>query len=296
MPRRAPRAALVRVVLAAAAVGAPFTATTGARAESTICVGVVVDYGDATGAPSGPRGTCVEVSPGSTGADVLAKRASQLGTMRPRYNSSGLLCAIDGYPESGCAERTSDDYEYWSYWHRPPGGGAWQYARVGPGSYEVHDGEVEGWRFQSGNGTRSDPAPRSSVTFTQLCPDEASPTPRPSRPPTTAPARPTTTPPATSPGPAGQTSRPTAGAPQPTDRSSDSSTSGVSPTTAASATSAGTPGTAGPSASTSIPATIIDTAGGPPRRGSDVPWGTIGGGVAVAALLGVTFWRARRGP
>ena len=33
------------------------------------------------------------------------------------FGTSGLLCAIDGYPAGGCGDRTGQGgYHYWSYW------------------------------------------------------------------------------------------------------------------------------------------------------------------------------------
>lgn len=60
-------------------------------------------------------------------------------------------------------------YRYWSYWRRAPGATGWTYAASGPG-YRVPDGAVEGWRFQDyGSANPSDPPPRSSATFDQIC-------------------------------------------------------------------------------------------------------------------------------
>jgi hypothetical protein len=103
-----------------------------------------------------------------SGAVLLAKRAKLLGTAAPRFNSSGLLCAIDGYPTDGCGEQTGSKYAYWSYWHGA--GGAWSYSTVGPGGSRVHASSVEGWRFQpEGAGNPSDPPPRGSADPAATC-------------------------------------------------------------------------------------------------------------------------------
>jgi hypothetical protein len=63
-------------------------------------------------------------------------------------------------------------YDYWSYWHKPPGATSWQYSTVGPsGYYLVKDKpQVEGWRFALGTASPSDPQPRPvSVTYDQYC-------------------------------------------------------------------------------------------------------------------------------
>jgi hypothetical protein len=69
-------------------------------------VGVVVDFGLASDAPAHqkpPAGVvrgCVSVHDGATGADVLeAAGAVRIGT----GSDAGLVCGIDGYPETECA-------------------------------------------------------------------------------------------------------------------------------------------------------------------------------------------------
>ncbi|WP_372442637.1 SCO2322 family protein [Streptomyces pactum] len=67
-------------------------------------VAVVIDFGTAADAPGGvtppkARTACARVGSGATAADALAAVAEPL-----RYNSSALLCAIAGYPRTGCAE------------------------------------------------------------------------------------------------------------------------------------------------------------------------------------------------
>ncbi|MFG2677729.1 SCO2322 family protein [Streptomyces sp. NPDC048392] len=70
-------------------------------------VALVLDFGTAPDAPSGetppaPRTACARVSPDATTADALAAVAGPL-----RYDTNALLCAIAGYPESGCGEQVS---------------------------------------------------------------------------------------------------------------------------------------------------------------------------------------------
>jgi hypothetical protein len=111
---------------------------------------------------------CVPAESSDSGAALLAKRAEMLGVPAPRFNSSGLLCAIDGYPSDGCGEQTGAKYAYWSYWHGS--GGAWSYSSVGPAGSRVHAKSVEGWRFQpEGAGNPSDPAPRGSADPAKTC-------------------------------------------------------------------------------------------------------------------------------
>ncbi|MEV7870576.1 SCO2322 family protein [Streptomyces sp. NPDC088124] len=72
-------------------------------------IAVVVDPGTAADAPAGEEppallARCARVGTDATAADALAAVAKPL-----RYNSDALLCAISGYPESGCGEQVPDD-------------------------------------------------------------------------------------------------------------------------------------------------------------------------------------------
>ncbi|MFD4260301.1 SCO2322 family protein [Streptomyces sp. NPDC058534] len=72
-------------------------------------VALVLDFGTAADASSGetppaPRTACAQVAPDATTADALADVAGPL-----RYNTSALLCAIAGYPKSGCGDQVSGE-------------------------------------------------------------------------------------------------------------------------------------------------------------------------------------------
>ncbi|CAM5509953.1 Secreted protein OS=Streptomyces alboniger OX=132473 GN=CP975_10425 PE=4 SV=1 [Streptomyces alboniger] len=74
-------------------------------------VALVIDYGRAQDAPGGGqppkrRSACARVDGDATSAEALASVAKPL-----RYDSKALLCAIDGYPKSGCGEQVSGDGE-----------------------------------------------------------------------------------------------------------------------------------------------------------------------------------------
>ncbi|RNG32507.1 SCO2322 family protein [Streptomyces botrytidirepellens] len=67
-------------------------------------IAVVLDFGTAKDAPDGrtpptSRTACARVGEDATAGEALAAVAKPL-----RYNSSALLCAIAGYPTSGCGE------------------------------------------------------------------------------------------------------------------------------------------------------------------------------------------------
>jgi MYXO-CTERM domain-containing protein len=72
-------------------------------------VALVIDFGTPAHAPDGerppePRTECAPADDGATVAEILAEVVEPL-----RYDSSGLLCAIAGYPEQGCGEQVSTD-------------------------------------------------------------------------------------------------------------------------------------------------------------------------------------------
>ncbi|WP_156726766.1 SCO2322 family protein [Streptomyces apocyni] len=72
-------------------------------------VALVIDFGTAQDAPQGetppkPRTVCARVAPDATTAEALAEVAKPL-----RYDSSAMLCAIAGYPKTGCGEQVSSD-------------------------------------------------------------------------------------------------------------------------------------------------------------------------------------------
>jgi hypothetical protein len=175
---------------AAHAVGGSFACATGEAR-----VAVVVDPGEGGSVTS----VCVPAGARDNGATILAARASLLGRPQPRFNSSGLLCAIDGYPASGCGEQHGGRYAYWGYYHGANGG--WSYSNLGPAAVRVQDGVVEGWRFHAdGAGNPTDPPPRASADAAATC--------VPPQPPATGPAA---TAPGAPPGTAGAAAPPGTG-------------------------------------------------------------------------------------
>ncbi|MBT2366332.1 hypothetical protein J7E88_13705 [Streptomyces sp. ISL-10] len=70
-------------------------------------VALVVDFGTPEDAaqgerPPAQRTACAQLAQEATAAEALAQVAKPL-----RYNSEALLCAISGYPRSGCGEQVS---------------------------------------------------------------------------------------------------------------------------------------------------------------------------------------------
>ncbi len=137
-----------------------------ASAAGTIHVGLVIDYGtvDSAGSSRTTTRQCVALPDSGknrSGANALmAVDTNGHAGHVLRWSSSGLLCAIDGYPATGCGESSATGYRYWSYWH---GGDSWSYSSVGPDSFTPKDGAVEGWHFIDGTGTtESGREPQSS--------------------------------------------------------------------------------------------------------------------------------------
>ncbi|MEU0132552.1 SCO2322 family protein [Streptomyces sp. NPDC006296] len=74
-------------------------------------IALVIDPGTAADAPDGEeppaaRTACARVAPDASTAEALASVAKPL-----RYDSAAMLCAIAGYPRTGCGEQTGGEAE-----------------------------------------------------------------------------------------------------------------------------------------------------------------------------------------
>ena len=272
-------AAVAAVVASIVAVPGGVVGTTAACAADENRFAIVVDFGDATGTPGGNTVSCVTVDADDTAADALVTRARLLGRPVPRYNNAGLLCSIDGFPESGCGERTEAGYRYWSYWF---GGESWSYASTGPAFHRAKPGEVIGWRFQpAGAATAADPPPRASARFADLCPParaaEAA--------PTTAPAAKQSKPP-----PSSATTAPVTALAEGAATSTTIVTAPPEPST--------TPSTEAADAAARASDGEFAEAGGDPggsEDGGDPSWPVAAGGLGLAvAVGGAAIVRSRR--
>ncbi|MEV6175296.1 SCO2322 family protein [Streptomyces sp. NPDC051954] len=72
-------------------------------------VALVIDFGTPADAPEGetpprPRTACAVISPDASSAEALAGVAKPL-----RYDTNALLCAIAGYPKTGCGEQVTKE-------------------------------------------------------------------------------------------------------------------------------------------------------------------------------------------
>ncbi len=96
------------------------------------------------------------------GADsITGLQALELAGAQPVVYSfagqGGAVCRLFGVGRDAgpnCLGGADGDNRYWAYFRAPAGTTAFTYSRAGAGSTQVHDGDVEGWKF----GTGSEPA------------------------------------------------------------------------------------------------------------------------------------------
>ncbi len=112
--------------------------------SATTTAVIVIDTG------SSVRAVTVDVGSGMTGLAALQRVANV--TVLSFTGNGGAVCAIDGFgneaTQAGCL--VGPNSQYWAYFHSSGGAGAWSYSPVGAGSFTVHGGDVEGWRYGTG--------------------------------------------------------------------------------------------------------------------------------------------------
>lgn len=238
---------------------------------AAICVNVVVDDGR-----TAVTRHCTNAAYGDTAAEVLAERAREVHRPAPRYNGN-FLCAIDGYPGTGCGDHGTEPY--WSFWIWA--NGKWTYSSYGVDSYPVsdsdHDGKPDpiGFRYQP---FKTKQSPRAGGFAA----------PPPTTQPTTQPPRPAPSPvpsraPAPSPGGAGG-----AGASGPSATASSAAPTAMRRPTPAGASESGAPPTGSGGASADA---VEPTPEAAPHRGNLA--GAIAVGALALALIGAAVWRSR---
>ena len=65
----------------------------------------------------------------------------------------GAVCRLFGVGRDAgpnCLGGVDGDNRYWGYFRAPSGSSTFTYSRAGAGSTQVHDGDVEGWKFATG--------------------------------------------------------------------------------------------------------------------------------------------------
>lgn len=195
----------------------------------------------------------------------------------------GAVCRLFGVGRDAgpnCLGGADGDNRYWAYFRAPTGTSSFTYSRAGAGSTQVRDGDVEGWKFATGQAPAWAPVPPPPSTTT---------TTRAAAPPTPGPSGPVgSTPGATKPG----------GGPAPSaedliriaallDAASTTTTSSTRPpaTASGSAEVQGTSTRRGVAVS-KVGKDIVDD-------GTDWPVSLIAFGAALTAILGVGLYLRR---
>ena len=96
----------------------------------------------------------------------------------------GAVCRLFGVGRDsgpGCLGGADGDNRYWAYFRAPSGTSSFTYSRAGAGSVQVHDGDVEGWKFGAGESPAWSPVPVPPTTTT------VAPSPPPTAPPASGP-------------------------------------------------------------------------------------------------------------
>jgi LPXTG-motif cell wall-anchored protein len=143
-------------VLAAAALVAGGLTLTGGAAEAAACSGtsgvtVVIDFGSSTSTRCAPESSTA----------IAALKSVAAVTPVPMYGD-GVVCKIDGIPESQTCQRMPPASAYWAFFHAPRGG-SWTYSSNGVASYDPPSGSVIGFAFGSG-GAPSTPPPAAAAS------------------------------------------------------------------------------------------------------------------------------------
>ena len=244
---------------------------------------------------------------------VSGLQALQLAGANPvtvGYSGQGsAICQLYGVghdASSGSCLGTLDDARYWAYFRSPAGTNGFSYSGAGAGSTVVHDGDVEGWRF----GTGQAPAYSSFCSVAGCAPPPTAP------PPTAlpAPAAPASPPPSAVQGTSVISGQGGAAGAAP---GATGSGSGGSASTAPGGGKASSSGGTGPGASTTAApggsdgsssttskdhsaqkaderASAAKKSGSGGDSGGGSPWGVVGAVVLVVALGAGGWWLRRR--
>jgi hypothetical protein len=145
-------ATVATVAFAVLGIAGPFatTRTVGATDGTTTAV-IVIDTGASV------RAVTLPVGGGMSGLAAL-----QLVATVTTYGFGGIggaVCAIDGVgneaTQSSCL--VGPNGAYWAYFHSAGGASSWSYSPVGAGSYILHGGDVDGWRYGTGQRPAASP-------------------------------------------------------------------------------------------------------------------------------------------
>jgi hypothetical protein len=134
-------------VFAVLAIAALAPGGTPAGAAATHHAAVVVDTGSDT------HKVVITFNEDSiTGIDALS-RAGADPVVYSYAGQGGAVCRLYGVGRDAgpnCLGGQDGDNRYWAYFRAPAGSSSFTYSSEGAGTTRVHDGDVEGWRFGTG--------------------------------------------------------------------------------------------------------------------------------------------------
>ncbi|MEA2510210.1 MAG: hypothetical protein QOG21_2292 [Actinomycetota bacterium] len=123
--------------------------------------------------------------PSVSGLRLIELAHDQYGLSYRSDGAAVCMLAGTGTTDGDCF---GDYPDFWGYW-RGNGSGGWTWAASGAATTSVHDGQVEGWSWGTGDSGASHPRP-PNTTFSSVCQPArptASPGPRPSSTPRSQP-------------------------------------------------------------------------------------------------------------
>jgi hypothetical protein len=115
-----------------------------------------------------------------TSDSVTGIQALQLAGANPVVYSyagqGGAVCRLFGVGRDAgpsCLGGADGDNRYWAYFRAPAGTTTFTYSRAGGGATQVHDGDVEGWRFGTGEAPAYAALPPTTTTTLPVPPPAA---------------------------------------------------------------------------------------------------------------------------
>jgi hypothetical protein len=86
-----------------------------------------------------------------TGIEALRRAGANPATYAT--GAGAAVCSMYGVGRPAgpnCLVGPAGDSRYWAYFRAPAGTSSFTYSRVGAGASQVHDGDVEGWKWGTG--------------------------------------------------------------------------------------------------------------------------------------------------
>jgi len=109
---------------------------------------------------------CLSTAPAAVAAERAGgQRTGISGTVRTAPAAHTVNAAHAAHAAQPA--KSSGSYRYWSFWQHEDG--KWAFAMKGPSQLHPHDGDVLGFRFILGSGSKSAPKPRGAADFDAIC-------------------------------------------------------------------------------------------------------------------------------